>query len=235
MCGRFILTAAERELLELLGYVDPDVAPFPPRYNIAPTQPIAIVREEHHARHFALVRWGLVPAWVKDPQQFALIINARAEEIRTKPAFKNAMRYRRCLVPATGFYEWRRSPAGKSGRGARQPWLIRRRDAGILAFAGLWETWSHPDGGDIDSGCIVTTAANAVVAPIHTRMPVIIAADDFETWLTGDPDEAAALLKPAPDDLLTAFPVSDRVNRAEPDDPGLIEPVVPARTDLFDV
>jgi putative SOS response-associated peptidase YedK len=145
------------------------------------------------------------------------------------------MRYRRCLVPATGFYEWRRSPAGKSGRGARQPWLIRRRDAGILAFAGLWETWSHPDGGDIDSGCIVTTAANAVVAPIHTRMPVIIAAEDFETWLTGDPDEAAALLRPAPDDLLTAFPVSDRVNRAEPDDPGLIEPAVPARTDLFDV
>jgi putative SOS response-associated peptidase YedK len=235
MCGRFILTAAERELLERLGYVVSDAGAFPPRYNIAPTQPIAIVREESRGRRLALARWGLVPAWAKDPGRFPLLINARAEEIVEKPAFRNAVRYRRCLVPATGFYEWRRGPSGKAARGARQPWLLRPHDGRLIAFAGIWETWSDAEGSEIDSACIITTDANATVAPIHGRMPAIVAPEDFATWLAGDLHEAIALLRPAPDSLLTAFPVSDRVNRAESDDPGLIEPVAPLRADLFDV
>jgi putative SOS response-associated peptidase YedK len=227
MCGRYALTASEKILLALFGYSDGE--PFPPRYNIAPTQPIAIVRQFHGARRFALVRWGLVPAWVEDPTHFSLIINARREGIMDKPAFKNAMRYRRCLVPASGFYEWQR----KAGRGKQPFWLAPRRDE-VVAFAGLWETWSDRDGGEIDTGCIVTAPANATVSPIHDRMPAVIAPGDFETWLTGEPEEARELLRPAPDDLFAAIPVSDRVNKADNDDPGLIEPVVPVRTDLFD-
>ena len=227
MCGRFALTDDEAALMAFLGFVDGE--PFPPRYNIAPTQPIAIVRHQHGARRFALVRWGLVPSWVENPKQFSLLINARAEGIIEKPWFKNAMRYRRCLVPASGFYEWRRRG------GEKQPYWVRPRTGGPIAFAGLWETWSDRDGGEIDSACIVTAHANATVAPIHARMPVIIAPENFERWLTEPhPEEAADLLHPAPDDFFEAFQVSDRVNKADADDPGLIEPVVEMRASLFD-
>ena len=219
MCGRFALTATPEELQALFGYLDGE--PFPPRYNIAPTQPIAIVRHWHGARRLTLVRWGLVPWWVEDPKNFSLLINARGESVDTKPAFRDAMRYRRCLVPASGFYEWRRA-AGKVG----QPFWVSPRRGRPIAFAGLWDTWSdRASGGEIDSACIVTTAANATVAPIHDRMPVTIAAEDFETWLTGDPQAAARLIKPATPDAFTAVPVSTRVNKADNDDPGLIEPV----------
>jgi len=228
MCGRFALTDDEAALMAFLGFSD-GVAVLP-RYNIAPTQPVAIVRQEHGIRRMTFARWGLVPAWVKDPQAFSLLINARADSLLERPAFKNAMRYRRCLVPATGFYEWHRQG------GAKQPYWVRRRGGGPLALAGLWETWADQDGGEIDSATIVTVDANATVRPIHDRMPAIVAPADFDVWLTSpDPGEAMALLKPAPDDLLEAIPVSDRVNRAEPDDPGLIAPVAAMRTDLFDV
>jgi putative SOS response-associated peptidase YedK len=230
MCGRFVLKALPEEVQALFGYLDGE--PFPPRYNIAPTQPIAIVRQEHGARRLALVRWGLVPAWVEDPREFSLIVNARAEGIVDRPAYKYAMRYRRCLVPASGFYEWRKGRGTRQG--PRQAYWVRPKADGLVAFAGLWETWTDRDGGEIDSACIVTTAANDVVAPIHDRMPVIIDPADFETWLSGDPDEAMALLRPAPEPLLEAIPVSDRVNKADNDDPGLIAPVVPMKTDLFE-
>jgi putative SOS response-associated peptidase YedK len=222
------LTAAEKILLALFGYVPDEADPFPPRYNIAPTQPIATVRQEHGARHFALVRWGLVPAWVEDPKQFSLIINARREGILERPAFKYAMRYRRCLVPASGFYEWRKGP-GKT----RQPFWVPPRDGGVIAFAGLWETWHAADGSEIDSGCIVTVPANDRLAPIHDRMPAVIAPADFERWLTGEPEEANALLRPGANDLFATVQVSDRVNKADNDDPGLIEPVMPMKSDLF--
>lgn len=225
MCGRFALKASAEEVAALFGYIDAE--PFPPRYNIAPTQPIAIVREEYHSRRFALARWGLVPSWVEDPKRFSLLINARTEGILDKPAFSAAMKYRRCLVPASGFYEWRRQ--GKS----KQPFWVKPERGGVIAFAGLWETWSDRDGGEINSACIVTTSANAAVAPVHSRMPVVIAPENFGLWLTGEAGDANALLKPAPDDLFTAFPVSDRVNKADADDPGLIEPVALMRTDLF--
>ena len=225
MCGRFVLTATPEELAALFGYLDGEA--FPPRYNIAPTQPIAIVRMVGGARRFALVRWGLVPSWVKDPKSFTLLINARAEGIQEKPSFRAAMRHRRCLVPASGFYEWRKLPGSNSGR-TRQPFWLRPRAGGAIAFAGLWETWADREtGGEINSGTIITTSANRVVAPIHDRMPVVIGRDDFEQWLTGDPAEAAALLKPAPDDLFEAVAVSSRVNSAANDDPGLIAPAEP--------
>jgi putative SOS response-associated peptidase YedK len=228
MCGRFALTDDEAAVAAFLGFSD-GVAVVP-RYNIAPTQPIAIVRADHGVPQFTFARWGLVPAWVDDPRSFSLLINARSDGLLEKPAFKNAMRYRRCLIPASGFYEWRRQ------RGLRQPYWISRRDGQPMAFAGLWETWADRDGGEIDSACVITVDANATLRPIHDRMPAIVAPADFDRWLTSpDPDEAMALLRPAPDDLLQAIQVSDRVNRAEPDDPGLIAPVMPLRADLFDV
>ncbi len=225
MCGRFVLTATREELEALFGYLDGE--DFPPRYNIVPTQPIAIVRMMGGSRRFALVRWGLVPSWVEDPKKFSLLINARAEGILDKPSFRAAMRHRRCLVPASGFYEWRKVPGSNSGR-TRQPFWLRARGGGPLAFAGLWETWAdRASGSEIDSGAIVTTRANGTVAPIHDRMPVIVRPEDFEQWLSGDPVEASALLRPAPDDLLEAIAISNRVNAAANDDPGLLDPVEP--------
>jgi putative SOS response-associated peptidase YedK len=223
MCGRYLLTAAPEEIAALFGYLDGEW--FPPRHNIAPSQPIAVVRHVRDVRRFALVRWGLVPAWVEDPGRFSLLINARAEGLATKPAFKGAFQYRRCLVPATGFYEWRRG----SGR-ERQPFLVRRRDRRPFAFAGLWEAWMGRDGGELDSACIVTTGANRLLQPIHERMPVIVDPGDYDRWLDAGrhrPGAIGDLLRPAPDDLLEAMPVSTRVNKADNDDPGLMEPITP--------
>jgi putative SOS response-associated peptidase YedK len=224
MCGRFLLTATPEEVQALFGYLDGEA--FPPRYNIAPTQPIAIVRMLHGARRFGLVRWGLIPSWVKDPKRFQLLINARAEGIEEKASFRNAMKYRRCLVPASGFYEWRRMPGSNSGK-TRQPFWLRPRDGRPVAFAGLWENWYDSDGSDIESGAIVTTDANGVVASIHDRMPVVVAPEDFERWLSGTPAEAAELLRPAPNDTFEAIEIGRRVNSADNDDPGVLDPVEP--------
>ena len=227
MCGRLKLKATAEEVQRLFGY--PEETDFPPRYNIAPTQPIAIVRDLHGGRHFGLVRWGLVPWWVEDPKRFQLLINARAESAAERPAFRDAMRYRRCLVPASGFYEW--SGAAK----ARKPHWVSPGEGGIIAFAGLWETWSdRQHGGEIDSGCIVTTAANDTLAPIHDRMPVVVAPADFDLWLRGDADEAMSLLKPAAAGLLEAITVGPRVNKADNDDPSLIEPAAAEATPAAD-
>jgi putative SOS response-associated peptidase YedK len=176
------------------------------------------------------MRWGLVPAWVADPRDFPLLINARAEGIMEKPAYRNAMRYRRCLVPASGFYEWRRGARSAP----RQPYWVPPAAGGLVAFAGLWETWSDRDGGEIDTAAIVTVPASREIAAIHDRMPVVIAPQDQTLWLSGDPEAAAKLLVPAPDGFFAPAQVSARVNTAEPDDPGLIVPVAPMRSDLFD-
>lgn len=221
MCGRYALTATPEEVRALFGYLDGE--DFPPRYNIAPSQPVAIVRLEHGARRLVLARWGLVPSWVKDPKRFALLFNARAETASEKPAFRAAMRYRRCLFPASGFYEWRRGP-GKS----KQPYWVRPRGGGLVAFAGLWETWSDRDGGEIDTASILTTDANSTIAPIHDRMPLVIEADDFDRWLDCRgyaPDAVAELLRPAPVALFEAIPVGSRVNTAANDDPALQKPL----------
>ncbi len=223
MCGRYLLITSPDEIETLFGYLDGE--PFPPRYNIAPTQPIAIIRHVHGARRFALVRWGLVPRWVKDPGDFPLLVNARDDTLTERPAFRDAVRYRRCLVPASGFYEW------TSEAGGRQPYWVRPRDGRPVAFAGLWETWMNAEGSEIDSACIITTAANATVAPIHDRMPAVIDPADFTTWLEGSLEEALALLKPAAEDKFEAVPVNRRVNSVRDDGPSLLEP--PEQGDLF--
>jgi putative SOS response-associated peptidase YedK len=221
MCGRYAVTSSPEAIRALFRYAEqPD---FPPRYNIAPTQPIAIVRLHNGQRQFALVRWGLIPSWVKDPRTVSLMFNARGETVRDKPAFSAAMKRRRCLVPADGFYEWQRQG------GRKQPFYIRARSGEPLAFAGLWETWVGPNGEEIDTAAIVTTAANSTLKPLHDRMPVIVPPEAFDLWLSGEADveTAASLIAPAPDDLLEAYPVSLAVNTAANDNPALIEPAEP--------
>jgi putative SOS response-associated peptidase YedK len=223
MCGRYAITSSPEALRALLAYLD--LPNFPPRWNIAPTQPVPIVRLDQGQRRFALVRWGLIPSWVKDPKQFSLVFNARAEAVNDRPAFQNAMKRRRCLFPADGFYEWK-----KEGDRSR-PYFVRRRDKTPFAFAGLWESWMGPNGEEVESATIITTNANRLLRAIHERMPVIVAPEAFELWLdTANVDAvtAAALLAPAPEDLLEAYEISTAVNRVANDSAELIEPVTEA-------
>ncbi|MEX0590143.1 MAG: SOS response-associated peptidase, partial [Xanthobacteraceae bacterium] len=208
---------------ELFGVNRLPESNFPPRYNIAPTQPIPIVRLDHAARHFALVRWGLIPSWVQDPKDFALLFNARLEGIESKPVYRAAMRRRRCLIPADGFYEWK-----KEGKG-RRPYFVRARDKQPFAFAGLWETWSDRDGGEIETAAIIICEANETLAPIHDRMPVIVPREKYDPWLDADRIDArpaTALVGPAPDDFLEAYEISTRVNKADNDGAENLLPVV---------
>jgi putative SOS response-associated peptidase YedK len=219
MCGRYSITSAPEAIRAIFRY--PERPDFPPRYNIAPTQPVPVVRLHEGERQFALMRWGLLPSWVKDPRTFSLLFNARGESVTEKPAFRAAMKRRRCLIPADGFYEW------KAGGGRKQPYFIRARSGEPFAFAGQWETRTGPNGEEVDTAAIVTTAANRTLSHLHGRMPVILPPDAFDLWLNSDRVDAAAariLIRPAPDDLLEAFPVSSAVNRAATDDPKLIEP-----------
>ncbi len=220
MCGRYNLTTAPEAMRRLFRY--PEQPNFPPRYNIAPTQPIAIVRLQNGEREFALVRWGLIPSWVKDPKKFALCINARAETLLDKPSFRAAVRRRRCLIPADGCYHWQ--PAGK----VKRPFLVRPRAGGPIAYAGIWETWSDPAGGEIDTCAIVTVPANDAMLPIHDRMPAVVAPEHFDAWLDAekvDAKDAVALLGPAPEDFFEAYEISPRVNKVATDDAAIVEPV----------
>jgi putative SOS response-associated peptidase YedK len=224
MCARYVITSPAAAVRALFGYADE--AKFPPRYNVAPTQPIPIVRIEQGKRSFALARWGFLPAWVKDPRTFSLLVNARGESVTDKPAFRNAMRRRRCLVPADGFYEW-------SDTRPRRPFFVRPKAGGPIAFAGVWETWTGPNGEEVDTAAIVTTRANRTLAAIHDRMPVIVPPDAFNLWLdcsAVDATTAAALFMPVSDALLESYPVSTAVNRAANDSPELIAPA-PASVD----
>jgi putative SOS response-associated peptidase YedK len=195
---------------------------FPPRYNIAPTQPVPIVRLDNGRRSFALVRWGLIPSWARDPRELSLMINARAESVLDKPAFRNAMKRRRCLIPADGFYEW------KQDGDRRRPFYAAAKE--LVAFAGLWEPWIGPNGEEMETACIITTPANRTLRPLHDRMPAVIPRAAFDMWLDGgnvDADTAAALLVPAPEDTFAAHEISTAVNRTANDNAGLIEPVLP--------
>ncbi|HWK65620.1 MAG TPA: SOS response-associated peptidase [Rhizobiaceae bacterium] len=235
MCGRFALTATPDQTASFTGLAELD--DFPARYNIAPTQPILIViAGEPRApgsnlpdRRALLVRWGLVPAWVKNPSDFPLLINARSESVADKASFKVALRHRRVLIPASGFYEWRRD-----GSSQLQAYWMRPRRGGLVAFAGLMETWSEPGGSEIDTGAIITTVASADVAHVHDRMPVVIEPDDFSAWLDcrgREPRDVASLLRPAQEGLFEAIPVSDRVNKVAnvgPDIQERVDPVAPS-------
>ncbi len=232
MCGRYTQTSPADAVAQLFGMEGP-LPNLQARYNIAPTQQAPVLRMDSGARVLTSLRWGLVPAWAKALDDGPLLINTRSETVAEKPSFRAAFQARRCLIPADGFYEWQ--PVGK----AKQAWHIHRPDGGPFAFAGLWERWESPDGGTVESFAIVTTDANATLAPIHHRMPVILPPDAFGTWLGSDPAAAGVLMRPLPDDALAAHPVSDRVNKVVNDDAALIEPAEPiaeqppAQADLF--
>src|SRR5437588_3521204 len=226
MCGRYVIFSTPEAIRALFRYGEQPN--FPPRYNVAPTQPIPVVRLVDGKPSFALMRWGLLPSWVDEPKTFPLLINARGESVLDKPAFRNAMRRRRCLIPTDGFYEWQ---AGAGGR--KQAYFVRARTGGDgaappLAFAGLWETWTGPNGEELDTAAIVTTEANRTLAAIHPRMPVFVPPEAFDRWLDCDAvpaEEAASLIKPADDALLEAYPISSAVNRAANDSETVIAPL----------
>ncbi|MCV3765504.1 SOS response-associated peptidase [Rhizobium sp. TRM95796] len=235
MCGRFSLTATPEEVREFLALLE--LEDFPARYNIAPTQPIlAVIAGEQGApgsnlpeRRAMLIRWGLTPGWVKDPRDFPLLVNARAETAAEKASFRAAMRHRRILIPASGFYEWRRPPK-ESGEKSQAYW-VRPRHGRIVAFAGLMETWASADGSEVDTGAILTAAANPAFAPIHNRMPVVIAPEDFDRWLdckTQEPRHVTELLRSPPEDLFEAIPVSDLVNKVANVGPEVQTPADPS-------
>ncbi|HEV3500994.1 MAG TPA: SOS response-associated peptidase [Bradyrhizobium sp.] len=220
MCGRFVITSPPAALRQIFGYIEQPN--FPPRHNIAPTQPVPVVIIENGIRHFRLMRWGLLPAWVEDPSKFTLLINARAETVLEKPAFKNAMKRRRCLIPADGYYEWQASGTRK------RPHFIHRRDRGPIGLAGLAETWIGPNGEELDTVAVVTAPASADLAVLHDRVPVTIAADDFERWLdcrANDAETAMALLTAPEEGAFVWHAVSTRVNRAANDDAQLTLPI----------
>ncbi|MGO9117515.1 MAG: SOS response-associated peptidase [Desulfomonilaceae bacterium] len=212
MCGRFVLmtpgaSVAERFKLE-------EVPDLEPRYNIAPTQKVAIIRlnPETHQRRLGLAKWGLIPFWAKDSSIGNRLINARAESAAEKPAFRSAFKSRRCLVPADGYYEWKK---GKGGQ--KQPYLARNADGSPFAFAGLWEKWQAPEDEVIESCTILTTDANDLTQSIHDRMPVILHPKDYDLWLDPqkkDPNLLKTLLRPYPSEEMIVKPVSPKVNKS---------------------
>jgi putative SOS response-associated peptidase YedK len=219
MCGRYCITTAPEAIRALFRY--PDRPNFPPRYNVAPTQPVPIVRIEEGERRFALVRWGLIPGWVKDPKGFSLVINARGEGVNDKPAFRNAMKRRRCLFPADGFYEW------KEEGGRRRAFHARPTAGGPIAFAGLWETWTGPNGEEMETAAIVTTQANRTMGQVHHRAPVIVPPTAFDFWLdcrNVDELSASSLFTPAPESLMEVYEISPAVNKVVNDSAELLQP-----------
>ena len=222
MCGRFTLTANPADLQEAFYWVDFGNADLTPRYNIAPTQGIPVVTNEgsHKLDFFT---WGLVPFWAKDPSIGSRMINARAETLAEKPSFKNAFKRRRCLILADGFYEWQKLPGEKS----KTPMFIHLKDGKPFAFAGLWEEWHSPDGSQILSATIITTSPNKLVAPIHNRMPVILAESAYEQWLApgeADTQNLSRYLIPYPAEAMETYAVSRLVNSPQNDQPSLIQP-----------
>jgi putative SOS response-associated peptidase YedK len=221
MCGRFTLTDPDADLSVQFGL--PEIPDLEPRYNIAPTQPVAAVRlhPQNAARELAMLHWGLIPFWAKDPKIGSRMINARSETVAEKPAFRAAFRQRRCLIVADGFYEWQKT------NGTKQPYYIRLHDARPFAFAGLWERWQGPES-VIESCTLLTTAPNELLSSVHNRMPVILKPSDYDLWLDPDLNHAEMLgevLRPFPSELMQAYPVSLHVNRPRNDDPRCIEPL----------
>ncbi|GAB5471735.1 MAG: SOS response-associated peptidase [Rhodospirillales bacterium] len=229
MCGRYSITTAPEALRALFAFEErPNLAP---RFNVAPTQSVPVVRRDRDGgRHLAALRWGLVPPWAKDLAIGAKMINARAETVAEKPAFRKAFAQRRCLVLADGFYEWR---PGKTGKAPKQPFRMEFAERAPFAFAGLWERWGRDDGA-IESVTIITCPANSALEALHHRMPVILEPQAFEAWL--DPQGAATasseLLRPYDQEAgaygpLRIYPVSTRLNKATNDDASLLEPIDP--------
>lgn len=216
MCGRYALTSPPAVIAERFGLAwAPDV---PPHYNIAPSQMIPVVRNTEQGRELAWLKWGLIPSWSKDASIGMRLINARGETLGDKPAFRNAYRRRHCLVPADAFYEW------KPVAGRKQPYCIRMRDQALFGMAGLWEHWVAPNGQVVESCTIVTVDANARVAEVHERMPLILAPADYDAWLAASTKETA-LPRAVPAEDMVAYPVSSLVSNARNDVPACLTPI----------
>lgn len=222
MCGRFVQATPGEVVAEVFGLSE--VPRLAPRYNVAPTQEAAVVRPEAGGRKLVFCRWGLIPSWAKDPAIGNRLINARAETLSEKPSFRRALVSRRCVIPATGFYEWKRETSGKT------PYFFRLQSALPMALAGLWEVWQPEEGPAVASFTIITTEANDFMRGIHDRMPAILPKKSMEAWLDpslGDASFLCALLKPAPAGWLAAFPVTRQVNNPAYDAPDCILPAGP--------
>jgi putative SOS response-associated peptidase YedK len=231
MCGRVTLTSSGAELAAAFALDAEQALPeLAPRYNIAPSQDVATVRcNREGKRELSFERWGLVPHWAKDPSIGNRMINARSESAGAKPAFRDALRARRCIVPVDGFYEW------KGARGERTPYLFRRADRALFGLAGLYERWLGEGGEVVDSCTILTTEANDLMRAFHDRMPVVLARDDYSRWLDRETEDVARLsplLVPCPNDWLTPVPVSRRINDPKNDDAACLVPE-PRTGDLF--
>ena len=223
MCGRYRLSRRKQLVEEYFGS-ESDERDWEPRYNIAPTQSVPVIRQnsENPARELSLMRWSLIPSWAKDSSGAASMINARSETASTKPAFADALKHRRCLIPADGFYEWK--PTGKS----KQPYCFEVNDGALFAFAGLWDRWKDSRGTWLTTCSILTTIPNAVTSPVHDRMPVILDAEGYDVWL--DPgmrnvDVVCELLKPYDARQMRSYPVSSRINHVANDDEECSRPV----------
>lgn len=219
MCGRYFLDTLPELLAEQFRVHKYPV--YAASYNIAPTQPALAVRRHGEDNEWAWLRWGLVPHWAKDLSIGARTLNARGESLAEKPAFRGAFRYRRCIVPASGFFEWQTTPTGK------QPYAIVPTDLPCFGFAGLWEHWTSPDGSVVESVAVVTTGANALMAPIHDRMPVILAPEDYERWMTAAPADAQTLIQPFADERMRAYQVSKAVGNVRNNSAALIAEIAP--------
>lgn len=219
MCGRYTLVRSAREIGERFGIKQLSIE-ISPRYNIAPSQSLPVVLSEAGERVLQSISWGLIPSWVKDLSKTKALINARSESLAEKPSFKVSLKRRRCIVPADGFYEWKKTAAGN------QPFYIHAADEGILAFAGLWDEWKNEEGDSLRTFCLITSAANTFMSVVHDRMPVILSRESEDKWLDPairSPEILLPLLGPCPENLLQMHEVSTLVNSVREDRPDLIE------------
>lgn len=219
MCGRFVLATTAQAVQQEFNLASlPELAP---RYNIAPTQPVPIITNDKPDA-LTIVQWGLIPSWAKDTKMASTLINARAETVAEKPSFRTAFKYRRCLIPATGFYEWQQDKD-------KQPYYIHLKDREVFGFAGLWEVWRNPEGDEVWTCSIITTEPNDLISKYHHRMAVILKQDDYSTWLDKETSsgELQTLLSAYPADNMEIYPISKAVNRPMNDNPTLIEPELP--------
>jgi putative SOS response-associated peptidase YedK len=223
MCGRFVLFSTGKDISRHFELVEDPL--FPPRFNIAPNQKIETVRVPQGTGHrrIATARWGLIPNWAKDKSIGWKLINARSETVFDKPAFRNSIRKRRCLIPSNGFYEWKRNHGAKT-----RPYFFSMADGSLFAFAGLWDSWKDDSGETIETCSIITTAANSLVAPVHERMPVILKRDNYDLWLDNaitDLERLSWVMVPYASELMKLYPVASKVNKASYDGPDCIEAV----------
>ena len=220
MCGRFTLQIPPEQLAEIFGLIETPI--FPARYNIAPSQKVAVIRQNGDGQNrLDFLRWGLIPSWAEDMSIGYKLINARSETIHEKHSFRHAIRYRRCIIPATGFYEW--VEEGK----VKKPLYVRMKDGSPMIFAGLWESWKSPEKNIVESCTILTTASNKLIAPLHERMPVILHQQEYNAWLDremDDPEKLKRLYQSYPADLLEMYLVSQSVNSTKNEGPDLIKP-----------